>query len=308
MDEPQHLVAILDRIDEDAHRADVVDRLDAAWLAAHLAPDAVDVLRPAADFGFDSGALELIAQNRDDVVDVALAVLTPLIEQLGYFLVLGRFERAQGEIFELPFQLPDAQSIGERREHVLDLACRLLPQALVRIHQIAQRLRALGELDQHHADVVDHGKQHLAQVFRLRRWSSPAPVPACARSIPRVTPAMSVVTSAPKMWSSAELPATGKEKRAATIESRSASARRGSWRRRRRDRSRTRRPASAHAAFSRAKVARTTHVGSVVCRSEGFEPDRAARRGGRGAACARRPSANYTRHASTQWGDPWFFG
>jgi hypothetical protein len=32
---------------------------------------------------------------------------------------------------------------------------------------MAQRLRSLGELDQHDADVFDHREQHLAQVLRL---------------------------------------------------------------------------------------------------------------------------------------------
>ena len=36
-------------------------------------------------------------------------------------------------------------------------------------HQEAQRLRALGELDQHDADVLDHRQQHLAQPLGLRR-------------------------------------------------------------------------------------------------------------------------------------------
>ena len=44
--------------------------------------------------------------------------------------------------------------------------------------QVAHRLRALGELDQHDADVLDHRQQHLAQVFGLRRRAPP-----CARRL-----------------------------------------------------------------------------------------------------------------------------
>ena len=78
-------------------------------------------------------------------------------------------ERAQRQVLQLPLELPDAEAVGERREEIERLA-RGLPRAalVVRADQEAQRLRALGELDQHDADVLDHRQQHLAQVLGLR--------------------------------------------------------------------------------------------------------------------------------------------
>ncbi len=165
-------VAVLDLVDQNAHGADVVERVDARLLAAHLVPDAVDVLGAAADFGLDAGRGKLAAQRLLHAVDVVLAVAAALVEQARDALVRLRLERAQGKILELPLQLPDAEAVGERREQVERLARRARAHfagCVFTADQEAQRLRAFGELDQDDADVLDHGQQHLAQVLRLQR-------------------------------------------------------------------------------------------------------------------------------------------
>ena len=72
MDDAERRVAILDVVDENAHRANVVERVDAGLLAAHLVPDAVDVLGPTRDLGADPRGGELALQAADDLLDVAL--------------------------------------------------------------------------------------------------------------------------------------------------------------------------------------------------------------------------------------------
>ena len=99
-----------------------------ALLAPHLVPDAVDVLRPAADLGLDAGRGELALERRLDVLDVVLAIEPALVEQPGDLLVGLGLERAQREVFELPLELPDAEPVGERREQILRFARRLRPR------------------------------------------------------------------------------------------------------------------------------------------------------------------------------------
>ena len=169
MHEAEHRVAVLHRVDENAHRPDVVQRIDAGFLAAHLGPDAVDVLGPPGDLGPDAGGGELVAQRRDHVLDVALAVEAALVEHARNRLVAVGLERTEAQVLELPLQLPDTQAVGERREQVEHLARRARAQRRVAAHERAQRLRALRELDQHDADVFHHREQHLAQVLGLRR-------------------------------------------------------------------------------------------------------------------------------------------
>ena len=169
VDDAEHRVAIAHVVDEHAHRADVVERLDAAALAAHLAPDAEDVLRPAADLGVDAHGAKLALERGDHLVDVALAVEPPAVEELRDLLVGLRLGGAQREVLELPLQLPDAEPVRERRVEVEHLASGVAAQDLVARHRRAQGREPLRQLDDHDADVLDHREQHLAQVLRLRR-------------------------------------------------------------------------------------------------------------------------------------------
>ena len=171
MDDAERGVAVLHLVDQDAHRADVVERFDPRLLAAHLVPDAVDVLGAAPHLGLHAGGGELALERRLNVLDVVLAVEAPLVEQPRDALIGLGLECAQGKIFELPFELPNAQAVGQRREQIQRLARglrRRVGRRIVAADEEAQRLRALGELDQHDADVLDHRQQHLAQVFRLQ--------------------------------------------------------------------------------------------------------------------------------------------
>ncbi len=38
----------------------------------------------------------------------------------------------------------------------------------LKVFERAHVVQAIGEFDEHHADVIDHGEHHLAQVFGLR--------------------------------------------------------------------------------------------------------------------------------------------
>ena len=147
MDDAERRVAVLDRIDENTYRANVVNRVDATRLPPHLVPDAVDVFRAAGHIGLYAGVGQFLPQNGDDVVDEALPVQAALVQILRDLLVLVRLECAKAQILEFPLQLPHTQPVCERRKDVEDLLRRLAAQGLVGIHQIAQRLRALGKLD-----------------------------------------------------------------------------------------------------------------------------------------------------------------
>ena len=73
----------------------------------------------------------------------------------------------EGEVLELPLDLPDAQALGQGR---VDLGG-LLGDALLLIgRQRPERthvVEAVGQLDEDDSDVVSHGQEHLADVLRL---------------------------------------------------------------------------------------------------------------------------------------------
>src|SRR5687767_15574275 len=70
-------------------------------LALALAPDAVDVFRPAGDIGVDLRLGELGAQGGNDLVDVALAVAALGREPTGDALVVVGLERSEEHTSEL---------------------------------------------------------------------------------------------------------------------------------------------------------------------------------------------------------------
>ena len=85
------------------------------------------------------------------------------LSAISWYFSGSRYRKA--EVLELPLQLPDAQPIGQRR---VDLH-RLLRDApalgwrpeLERAHVV----QAVGQLDEHDADVLGHGQEHLAHVL-----------------------------------------------------------------------------------------------------------------------------------------------
>ncbi len=128
----------------------------------------MDMLRPAGDFCRDAGGGKLALERRLDLFDILLAVEAAFVEELGDLLVGLGLECPQTEILQLPFELPHAEPVGQRREQVLCFARGLRARLAFVRNQVAQRLRSLRELDQHHANVADHRQQHLAQAFRMR--------------------------------------------------------------------------------------------------------------------------------------------
>ena len=78
-----------------------------------------------------------------------------------------RLEIAERQLLELVLHLAHPEPAGDRRvdvERLLrDLDAPLLRQVVQRPHVV----QPVGQLDQDHADVVDHRQQHLAEVLRL---------------------------------------------------------------------------------------------------------------------------------------------
>ncbi len=102
-------------VDDHAKRAHVVQLGKIEFLAAHLFPDAVDVLRTAAHLGLDLRGCEFGLQARDRARHIDFALDALFVEQLRDALVGGWVFEAEREVFELPLQLPDAETIRERR-------------------------------------------------------------------------------------------------------------------------------------------------------------------------------------------------
>ena len=101
------------------------------------------------------------------VINVLFTYQTLLIQQLGNFLVGARLQVTEGQILQLPFQLANAQPVGQRRVDIEDFLGHLALALRLRLLDRTDDHRSFRKLDQGDAHVVDHGHQHLAHVIQL---------------------------------------------------------------------------------------------------------------------------------------------
>jgi len=103
---------------EHAQCADVVQRREIVALALHFFPDRIDMLRAPGDIGGDVRRGQRGAQMIGRFADEGFALITAFVEQRGHAAIDIRMQIAEREIFQFPFQLPDAEPVGERRVDV----------------------------------------------------------------------------------------------------------------------------------------------------------------------------------------------
>ena len=125
------------------------------------------MLRAPGDVGRDIGLHEIVLQLGRRHFDLRLPVGASIRDHGLDLGVLARVEDLEGEVLELPLDCVDAEPVGERRvdlERLLRLLnLLLLAEVLDRAHVV----KAVGELDQDHADVLRHGHDHLSVVLGL---------------------------------------------------------------------------------------------------------------------------------------------
>ena len=115
MHDAERGIAFGDAVHQHARRANVHELLEGELLGLHLAPDAVDVLRPPLDRGLDSGGAQFALQLGLQLLDIALAFGAAHLQRGGDVLVFGRLQIAERQVLQFPFHLPDAEPVGERR-------------------------------------------------------------------------------------------------------------------------------------------------------------------------------------------------
>ena len=84
-----------------------------------------------------------------------------------HLLVGDRIEVAEAQVFELAANLAHAEPVRDRPVDLERLLGDLLLAIGLQVLERAHVVQAVGQLDEHDADVVHHGEHHLAQVFGL---------------------------------------------------------------------------------------------------------------------------------------------
>ena len=166
----QHGVALGHAVHQHAHGADVVEPFEIKLFLHHLAVDGVDVFGAAGHVVIADAVFgQLGFEDAEEVVDIVLPLGAFFVEQVGDAAVFFGILVAEAEVFELPFELPHAQAVGQRGENIQRFFGNAAFFRAVRAAaEVLHGAGAQGELDQYHADVGHHGQQHFAHGFGLR--------------------------------------------------------------------------------------------------------------------------------------------
>ena len=89
-------------------------------------------------------------------------------QHLGNLLVPLLIQVAEGQVVQLPFDLPDAQPVGQGRVNIQGFLCDTPPFLCRQCVQGQHVMESVGQLDQNHPDVFRHGHQHLAQALGVQ--------------------------------------------------------------------------------------------------------------------------------------------
>ena len=164
---PQRGVAVLETLRHDTHGAHVKQLVKGEMFLLHFAPDAVDVLRTPVNLSAHILLFHRLAQPADEFLDIVLTVNAAFVQQFCDAFVFRRMQVAEAVIFQLPLQLPDTETVRQRRIDIRTLFGGQDALVFRRIFHFAQMGNPFGQLDNHAAEIIYHRQQHTTDVIHL---------------------------------------------------------------------------------------------------------------------------------------------
>ncbi len=125
------------------------------------------MLGPAGDLGLDADLPELVLEERDQRIDLGLALEPALGHAAHQFQVVLGLHHPERQVLELGLDLGHAEPVGEGGVDVKRLLGDLLGLFGRQVVERAHVVQAVRELDHQDPKVVGHGHDHLAEVLRL---------------------------------------------------------------------------------------------------------------------------------------------
>src|SRR5437867_3587574 len=189
VDDPQHVVAVGDAVDEYAYRQQVVNLVERLAPLLHLLEDGPQVLGPADNLpARDPGAAQLVGQRRAHPLDGPVPLHPLRLDVPRQLFVVVRLEILERQILELRLHAGHAEAMRQRRVQLARLQRNAL--ALLRRQRIerAHVVQPVGELDDDHARVPrDRHRQFGCEDGDRTRHNSPASAKLTYRSPPITT-------------------------------------------------------------------------------------------------------------------------
>ena len=165
VDDAQHRVAVSDRLHQDPNADEVIDVRELTAPDHHFLVDRVEVLGTPGDRRLDASASDVALELVDDTREVLIPRGCPLGHQAFDLVVHLGIEGPEREILKFPLHGVHAQAMCQGGVDLEGFARLLL--LLLRRHerQGAHIVKAVGELDDEHANVARHRDHHLAHGF-----------------------------------------------------------------------------------------------------------------------------------------------
>src|SRR5690349_22397484 len=167
MDDAEDPVTVLHRLSYDSHGVEVIDLFHSDVLAEQLFLHAVQPLDAALHLGADSCLPQLVADDLLDSRQEGLAGLAARFYRFADLFVPDGVHIAKSQIFQLATNLAHPQPVRDGSVNVQRLLGNLFAALGRKVLERPHIVQSIGKLDQHHPDVIYHGKHHLAEIFSL---------------------------------------------------------------------------------------------------------------------------------------------
>src|ERR1700733_14970608 len=168
VDNSEHGVAILQGPRDYAHGKEIVDLIDGNVLPLQLLVNAVKALDAAFDLCLDAGLFQLVVNDGLHLGEKDFALFAASVDGLFNLLVACGIKKQKAQVFQLAANFSHAEAMRDGRINLesffSNFALAIGRQGLKGAHVV----QPVSQFDEHHADVINHGQHHLAQIFSLR--------------------------------------------------------------------------------------------------------------------------------------------
>ena len=167
VDDAQGAVTGVHLVDDDAKAVHIGDFVKAQVLVTHLVVDAVQVLLSAHHLRLDTLLTQALLDGELNLLDDFPAIAPRLLHGLFQDAVTHRVIGLEAQVLQLGAEGLHAQAFGDGGVDCQGFAGN--PPLLFGAHdaQGAHVVQTVGQLDEDDADILHHGQDHLAEVFRL---------------------------------------------------------------------------------------------------------------------------------------------
>ena len=167
MDQAEDCIAILHGLGDDADREEIVYLIHGDALALQFLIDGVQALDAPVDAGGDVVFDKALVQDGVDIAEKLFALLAVRFDGGTDLIVTDGIDIAKRQVLEFTANFAHAETVSEGGINVEGFSSDSLLPFRLKMFQGAHVVETIGEFDEHHANIGDHGEEHFSDVFRL---------------------------------------------------------------------------------------------------------------------------------------------